>query len=137
MVPWIDLIRDPGEGNLNLRAIVASLLGPRRIAHGRRRVVQVPPVQATQIAQNKAKNQQALYVEVWLPNQLLGVGARILFSSSDSTGETAVLRLFATEEDRYQVVLLPQEQLYAQAVSDAAGNAAGPRTPLVVSAVAF
>jgi hypothetical protein len=136
-VPWYDLIKDPGRGNLNLRALVASLLGPRRVAHGQRRTIRVPNVQAAEIARNAVQGDEVMYVEVWLPPQVLAAGARVHFSSSESMGETAVLQLFAGIEDKYEAVLLPREQLFAQVLADAAGNPAGPHTPLVVSTVAF
>lgn len=136
-MPWYDLIKDPGVGNLNLRAFVASLLGPRRVAHGQRRVVQVPTQQGGLVANNKVTGHEAMYVEVWLPTQRVAAGARIMFASSEDMGENGVLRLFTTEEDHYQAVLLPNEQLYARIISDAGGNPVGDRNPLVVSTVAF
>lgn len=139
-----DLIKDPGEGNLNLRAIVASIVGPYRVAHGSRTVKQVARIgaAATQIAQNAGRNKEVVYIEAWLPTQLQALGVQFLFSSSDQTGENAKLVLLTATpgqlQNRYQAVLLVNEQLYGQAVSDGAGAALpGPTVPLVVSTVTF
>jgi hypothetical protein len=99
----------------------------------------VPLTDSIEIAKN-ADEQRALYVEVWLARQVVGPGLRILFSSSEGTGESAnLVTLVASpgETDRYRAVLLPNEQLYAQAVSDASGNPLGAPVPVVVSTSVF
>lgn len=130
--------RDPGVGNLNLRAYFAATVGPKRATHGQRSVRQVPLQNSVELAKNPSQ-EESLYVEVWLARQVVGVGLRILFSSSEGTGETGnLVTLVAApgENDRYRAVLLPDEQLYGQAVSDAAGNPlAGPVSVVVSTAV--
>lgn len=141
-MPWYDLIKDPGLGNLNLRVSVAAIAGPRRVAHGQRRVHQLGLNQGTLIAKNAGTELQALYVEAWVPRQMVAVGLRMLVSSSQEMGESAELVTLGVVGggailDRYRAVLLQNEQLYAQALTDAAGNPLGARTPLVVSTVFF
>jgi hypothetical protein len=102
-------------------------------------VRQVPLQDSAELAKNFSEESH-LYVEVWLARQVVGVGLRILFSSSEGTGETGnLVTLVAApgENDRYRAVLLPQEQLYAQAVSDAAGNPLAGPVPVVVSTAVF
>jgi hypothetical protein len=130
---------DPGEGNLNLRAYFAAVVGPKRATHGQRAIRRVPLLDSAQLAKNAAE-QQAMYVEVWLAKQYVGAGLRVLFSSSEGMGESAnLVTLVAApgETDRYRAVLLPNEQLYAQAVSDAAGNPLGNPVSVVVSTAVF
>lgn len=135
-----DFNQDPGEDNLNLRAFFAAFVGPKRATHGHRSVRRVPPTGSVEIAKNGAPDLSALYVEVWLPRQYVGVGLRILFSPSGETGETGnLVTLVAApgENDRYRAVLLPQEQLYAQAVSDSLGNPLAGPVSVVVSTSVF
>lgn len=81
-----------------------------------------------------------MYVDVWLPSQYVAAGARVRFDSSGSMGETADLvsmGAFGNDKlDRYTSILLPNEQLYAQVVSDAGGNPLA-EVSLVVSMVTF
>lgn len=144
---WLDLNKDPGEGNLNLRALAASVLGPYRAAHGEIKVKQVPLTQAVELANNliPGAGRQAAYVEVWLPRGALGTGLRLRFGPSDSLGESSVLVTLNTAigfpsgpvNDRYRAVLLPNEALYAQAVTDSTGAALTGDQPVVVSKVLF
>lgn len=135
-----DFNRDPGEGNLSVRAYFAASIGPKRATHGQRSVKRVPLTDSVELAKNGSPSESVLYVEVWLPRQYVGVGLRVLFSSSEGTGETGnlVTLLGAPgEQDRYRAVLLPQEQLYAQAVTDALGNPLVGPVSLVVSTSVF
>jgi len=138
-----DLDNDPGEGNLNIRAYLASVVGPKRVAHGTRSVVRVPTANSEELAKNPSKNHQVYYIEVWLPAQAGAVGARVLFSSSESMGESGVLITFNPPaapgqlNDRYRAVLLPTDHLYAQVISDAGGQPVVGQVPMVVSKVVF
>jgi hypothetical protein len=136
-----DFNEDPGEGNLNVRAYVAALVGPLRTAHGNRQVKQVSITRGTELARNGAANNVPMYVEVWPPMQIKVNGVWVLFSASEQTGETGRSVLLTAipgqVQDRYQAILLANEQLYAQAVSDGAGAPLGGPVPLVVSTVSF
>lgn len=137
-----DLDKDPGEGNLNIRAYLASVLGPRRVAHGTRSIVRVPTGNSEELAKNPSQQHQAYYVEVWTPPQVTA-GVRMLFSSSESMGENGVLVVLGvgtypfSDLNKYKAVLLPSDHLYAQAVSDGAGNPIAGPVPVVVSKVVF
>jgi hypothetical protein len=86
---------------------------------------------------------EAIYVEIWLPNSLQAAGRRILFSSSEGMGEIGDYVVLGAiipgvqSVDRYHAVLLPGEQLFAQVLSDAAGNPVIGQTSLIVSKVTF
>lgn len=142
---WLDLLnKDPGKGNLNLRAYIASIVGPQRVAFGKRTVRRLPVNGSEEIVKNDARAEESVvvYVEVWVPHQILATGRRILFSSSDSMGENAELVVLGTFGDnkvldRYRTVLLPKEQLYAQVISDATGNPVLNPTSIVISKVVF
>lgn len=140
-MPWFDFDKDPGRGNLNVRAYIASIVGPKRAAHGQRVIKRAPRTRAVVLAKNSSKNKEVIYVEVWVPNQSIAGGARVRFDSSGSMGETAdlvTLGAFADNQsiDRYRAVLLPNEELYAQVISDEAGNPLD-NISLVVSKVTF
>lgn len=136
-----DFNQDPGEGNLNARAYVAAVVGPLRAAHGNRVVKQVPTAQAVELAKNGSPHNEPVFVEVWAPMQVRANGVWVLFASSEQTGETGRLVLLTGVpgqlQERYQAILLSNEQLYAQAVSDGAGNPLSKKTPLIVSTVTF
>lgn len=119
----LDLNKDPGEGNLNLRAYIASLVGPRRVAHGARRTYVLTPGQAVQIGANNARDKEAVYLECWVPFSALvalgiGTGALVLFSDSENTGSGVLVNLSTVfpgqQNSRYSAVLLPDDVLFAQ-----------------------
>jgi len=139
-----DLNKDPGLGNLNLRAFYASVMGPYRTTYGKRVMRRVAPNVSEELVKNGAPGDvEAVYVEVWLPNSLQVAGRRILFSSSEGMGEIADHCILGAvvpglqSIDRYRAVLLPGDQLFAQVLSDAAGNLVTTQTPLIVSKVTF
>ena len=137
----LNLNQDPGEGNLSVRAYVAATVGPLRIAHGNRQIRQIQTGEARELAKNGSADKQVMYVEVWPPMQLRATGVWVLFSSSEQTGETGRLVLLTGVpgqiQERFQALLLPNDQLYGQAVRDGAGNPIQGNVPLVVSKVTF
>jgi len=139
-----DLNKDPGRGNLNLRAYVAAVLGPRRIAHGNRATKQVPFTDSVLLATNQPNGQEAMYVEVWVPQSEDAdppATALVRFSGGEGVGTTGVVELLGTTHTlRYSCVLLPGEQLYAQALSaNDFTPAIAPPTPIpvIVAKVSF
>lgn len=134
-----DFNQDPGTGNLNLRAYLAAVVGPRRIAHGLRSVKQVPAGGPILIYGNKPQVEVA-YFEIWLPQSsilaLPGGGAYLAFSSSESGGQSAY-QILLNATQRFAGVLLPSDQIFAQAVTDANGGALAGNVAAVVSSVAF
>lgn len=137
-------LKDPGQGNLNLRAFFASVMGPYRTVSGRRSVRRVTGGSSEEVVKNEAPGGvEAIYVEIWLPNSLQAAGRRILFSSSEGMGEIGDYVVLGAiipgvqSVDRYHAVLLPGEQLFAQVLSDAAGNPVIGQTSLIVSKVTF
>lgn len=135
----LDLNQDPGTGNLNLRAYLAAVVGPRRIAHGLREVIQVSPNGPIQLFGNKPQIEVA-YMEVWLPAQSLavlpGAGVYLAIASSEGTGHNAIQFLLNAMQ-RFSAVLLPSDQIFAQAMADANGGALANPVPVVVSSVVF
>jgi hypothetical protein len=146
---FFDLNVDPGEGNLNARAYVASLVGPRRVFQGQRKKRQLEVGRPTEIARNASPHKEAFFVSVWIPTTLpaavaipFGVGLVFTFGSSEGLGDTSdVVTLFrgGSEPNRYQTVLLPNEQLYGSVIARTDGVAIPPgaRVPLISSQVAF
>jgi len=81
-----------------------------------------------------------MYVECWMPGPIpAGLSEGIFrFSSSEDAGVTSVFNLVsATHITTYSAVLLPNEQLYAQAAEFAGGPPVPATLPLVVSTVSF
>jgi len=138
----IDLNEDPGTGNLNARAYCASIVGPRRIAHGQRTVKQAPATgNAVQLLRNSGgASPSVLFFEVWLPQQSLlllpGGGALLSFSGSDNVGENAY-QLVLTSTQRYSGVLLPDDQLSVSALTDASGGPLVNPVAIVIASVGF
>jgi hypothetical protein len=137
----IDLNEDPGTGNLNVRAYYASIVGPRRIAHGQRTVKRAPIGGATvQLLRNSGPNSSVLFFEVWLPQQSLltlgGGGALLSFSGSDNSGENGY-QLVLTTTQRYSGVLLPDDQLFVAALTDATGAPLAAPVSVVIASVGF
>ena len=134
----IDLNQDPGRGNLNVRAYMASVVGPRRITHGRRAVKRAQSSKPTPLL-GMPSGVEVIYFEVWLPQSsiaaLPGNGAFLAFSSSESTGQDA-MQILLSATQRFSGVLLPDDQIYVSSVTDAAGGAL-PQVSLVVSSVVF
>lgn len=136
-----DFNQDSGTGNLNARAYLASVVGPRRIAHGVR-IVKPLTGNPVQVAKSGVQGSEAVYVECWLPQKVLsalpGGGAICAFSSSENVGENAFQILLSTTQ-RYTAIMIPDDQIYAVVLSDALGApiAAGTSVRLVVSTVVF
>jgi hypothetical protein len=133
-----DLNQDPGTGNLNMRGYIASLVGPRRIVHGRRTVKRAQSGNPVPLL-GAASGVEVQYFEVWLPQSSLaalpGGGAFLAFSSSESTGQDA-FQILLSATQRFSGVLMPDDQIYVASVSDALGGAL-PQVSLVVSSVVF
>lgn len=128
----LDLNKDPGEGNTNLRAYIAAVLGPRRVAHGARRSFKLQKGKAILVCQNDAREHETVFFECWLAQGTTGLGgsgAIVLFSSSEDMGNAVVVDLAQAGaapgqlSNHFSAVLLPQDELYAQLLSDAAGGA--------------
>ena len=135
----LDLNQDPGTYNLNVRAYFASVVGPRRIAHGRRTVKRVPVGQVLSLL-SQPTGVEVMYFEVWLPQSSIAIlgggGAFFSFSSNENAGESA-FQLLLSATQRYAGVLTPDDQLYAQALTDAVGAPLAAPVPMVLSSVVF
>lgn len=140
----LDLNKDPGEGNLNLRAYYASIVGPRRILYGGRTVKRVPAAgggKAALLFKSTGTGKQATFIEVWLPGSsilaLPGAGAVIAFGSDDQDASQSAFQIVLTATQRFQCVLLDDDALYASAVTNAAGGALVVPVSVVVASVVF
>lgn len=128
-----DLNEDPGLGELNVRVRVAAVIGPMRVVHGARAVKTVEGTKAIKIAAGvtgDGNRNEVIFVQVSLQKGAPSP-TQVLFSSSESVGQNDIPFTFDSAVGTYNVftaVLLPGEQLYAQA----AGNV---KVRLVVSAV--
>jgi len=138
---------DPGRGNLNLRAYFASVVGPRRVAHGKRFVKLAPAEGSILLARNQVGlGDECLYVECTFPERLVDntvvQSVSFRFSDSEDVGDNALLRALTPVFPAYQAVLLPGDELYAQFAPRSSGGilpalAALKQFPLVVSQVSF
>lgn len=139
-----NLNQDPGSGNLNLRAYVASLVGPRRVIHGQPRVIRAPLAstgQSVEVAKSTNTGKQATYYEVWLPRSVIttlpGNGAVIAFGSGVIGGSESAYQFLITGTQRLTGVLLDDDALYATALTDATGGVLAAPVSLVVATVVF
>jgi len=134
-----DLNADPGVGNLNVRAYLASIVGPRRVVHGQRAVRRVPLVGSIELYRNP-DGKQAAYYEVWLPQASLaglpGGGALLAFSSSSGGGESSY-QILLTATQRFSGILIPTDGIYALAIADALGAPLVLPVSVVISTVVF
>jgi hypothetical protein len=134
-----DFNQDSGTGNLNVRAYLASVVGPRRVAHGIRNVKPVSG-QPVQIAKSGVQGSEVVYVECWLPQAVIaslpGGGAFFAFSGNESVGENADQILLSATQ-KYTGILCPDDQLYVAALSDALGAPLANPVRVVVSTVVF
>lgn len=134
-----DLNQDPGSGNLNLRGYIASIVGPRRIAHGMRKVMVLTPEKVVQVASHSPQGPEVAYVEIWLPEQsiksIAGEGAFIAISSGENAGQNA-FQVELTATQRFAAILLPNDQLFAQLVRAGDGSVLD-KVSIVRSSVVF
>lgn len=140
-----DLNKDPGDGNTNLRAYIASVVGPRRVAHGARRMYTLRSDRPILIGQNNAAERECVYLQCWVAGAALaglgGAGALVLFADSEDASSTGQLVNLATGfpgqlNNGYSAILLPQDQLYAQIFANAALGVL-PEIKVVVAQVTF
>jgi hypothetical protein len=115
---------DPGRGNLNIRAYIASVVGPRRVAHGQKIKLDLVTQMPTKILGNtgvQANQGVCAYVAV----ALLASDAVVreaMFSSGEMVGaNTAIPSVMVNTMgpgagNSFSAVLLPGDTLYAQAI---------------------
>lgn len=117
---------------------MASVVGPRLITHGRRTVKRVTSQRPVPLL-GAASGVEVQYFEVWLPQSSIAVlpggGAFLAFSSSESTGQDA-LQVLVSATQKFQGILLPDDQIYVSPVTDALGGVLA-TVSLVVSSVVF
>lgn len=116
------IMSHPGEGNLDVRAYVAAIVGPHRVAHGAKTRATLRPDRETQLTSSAGQALRVVYTAVSLPADVAGPLVA-MFSNGGAIGpQTSVpCRLLNTlgahAGNSYSAVLLPGEDLYAQAVS--------------------
>lgn len=108
----------PGEGNLQLALLFASIVGPLRIAHGVKRAVRLEKDEAKKVSNNSSASRHVLYVTLYLPisdeNKLL-----LTVGGEDTPGDNSGLpvelapRIGLEGGVGFSAVLLPGETLYA------------------------
>jgi hypothetical protein len=130
----IDLNADPGRGNLSARAYVASIVGPRRIVHGQKVVKRLTNENVAPLL-SAVSGDTVMYFEVWLPQDGPNGGAFVGFSDNESAGQNS-FQLLVSAFQRYQGILLPDDQLYGQVITDAFGNPL-PNLSVIISSVVF
>lgn len=109
-------IENPGQGNLDVRAYIAAIVGPFRIANGNSKSVILPTDQPVQIISNT--KQAVAFVSLSLPSTVVGP-VPIQVSSGSAMGMTGLsVALMNTQGagagNSFNAVVLPGETLYAQ-----------------------
>ena len=111
---------DPGEGNLDVRAYIAAVVGPLRITQGQVRVLNLPTDVPVSVLQNP---KQVAYVSLSLPAATPGPTV-VLVSQSGGGINSLSVTLTNTQGPMSGVsfaqVLLPGESLYVQTSPGAA-----------------
>lgn len=115
-------VADPGEGNLDARALVAAILGPMRLAHGSRKTHVLPSNQPIQVVKNSKA--APCYVGVSLDPAVAGPLV-VLVSGTPSSGMNSVPITLTNTHGPYSgvsygAVVLPSEELYLQTAPNAA-----------------
>ena len=81
-----------------------------------------------------------MYFEIWLPQSsiaaLPGGGAFIAFSSSETAGQNA-FQLLLSATQRYSGILLADDQVYGQGLTDALGAPLAADVTVCLSSVVF
>lgn len=129
-------IGNPGTGETNIRALLASLIGPFRVAHGTHQSYRLQRGTPVLVGGNKSNAGQAAYCAFALRQGQGGVNAAVLFNSSSSMGAATTVPTVLAEAMgptvffAFSAILLPNDQIYAQLV-----DAALAQIDLVVSTV--
>lgn len=138
-----DLNQDPGIGELNLRAYVAALVGPRRILFGQHATKRVPAAPARKgitLYKSTGTGKQATFVELWLPQSSIAVlgggGVFLALANNDQGASQSAYQILLSATQRFQCVLLDDDALYAVAVTDATGAALPPGGDVAVDVTA-
>jgi hypothetical protein len=114
---------EPGEGNLQLHALFAAIIGPHRIAHGSKRTVRLEADETKRIINIAPAARHCAYIALFLPasaNGPLSISVGREDTQGDSAGIPVQLepRMGATAGVSFGCVLLPGESLYAQSAID-------------------
>jgi hypothetical protein len=110
---------DPGEGNLQMQALFAAVIGPYRVAHGSKRTVQLESDEPKRIVNVAPAARHCAYVALFLPQSADGP-LYITVGKEDTQGDAAGIpvqlesRLATAAGVGFACVLLPGESLYAQ-----------------------
>ncbi len=140
---FLDLDKDPGTGNLNVRAYLATLVGPGRVLFGQHPVKRLTFGKSYELAKNTVPNGMAAqYVEIWLTQAAIAAlpsgGAFLSFSNAMlAPGAENSQQLLLSATQRFRCVLLSNEILYGAAMTDAAGGALAIPVSVVVASVTF
>lgn len=104
---------EPGEGNLQLAALIASIVGPYRVAHGAKHAVVLEPDEPKRVSSNSPASRHCLFVALYLPMSRTGP-LFLTVGQEDTPGDSAGIPVALQPElGHFSAVLLPGEQLYA------------------------
>ena len=103
----------PGEGNLQLAALIAAVVGPYRVAHGAKHAVILEADEPRKISSNSPASRHCLFVALFLPLSRSGP-LFLTVGQEDTPGDSAGVPVALQPElGHFSAVLLPGEQLYA------------------------
>lgn len=117
--PRVVVEMDPGEGNLDARAYIAAVLGPARTAYGSKAMYTLTEGSPLRIGANSGSSRQVAYAAVALTGAQLGGPKIALLDGQSQLGSSsmpaALSRAFGSAGIGFSSVLLPGDELYAQA----------------------
>lgn len=108
----------PGEGNLQMQAYFAAIVGPHRIAMGAKRTFNLEQNETQRIANVNPASRHCAFIAVYLPVSSAGP-ATVSIGSEDMLGDSAGIpvqlfpRIGPAAAISFAQVLLPGETLFA------------------------
>lgn len=110
------MVVDPGRGNLMENALRAAQIGPYRVAHGARRVLNLEPDEPKEVAGIHAAGNHAAFIAMFLPSSQTGE-LPVTVSRDPGAAESSVpvlLKPLTGINQSFSCVLLPGDALYVQ-----------------------
>lgn len=106
-----------GRGQLSLRAYLACVVGPQRLAMAVRKVVELTNKDTAQIYRNSGAGDAYVLVGVALPFNAQVNPLKVVFAKEDKTGFNTGLPIILTDNQinfGFTQLILPGEDLYCQ-----------------------
>lgn len=113
----------PGEGNLQIQALIAAVVGPLRMAHGLKRSLLLPGGETALVTGLAPAARHCRFIAMYLPANNPGpvqvkIGMEQMLGTNSALSATLEPQVGVYAGVSYSGVLLPGDQLYAQAEAD-------------------